>query len=82
MSSSFKFPAWDILLQGLELLWHFSWLEMPCPCYVMKRKGRDLPWPGAWGRWFEMESGLECVLEPGTWKATLAKSASLLSLLP
>lgn len=47
VSSSFKFPAWDIFLWGLELLWHFSWLKMPCPCYVMKRKGRDLPWPGA-----------------------------------
>lgn len=77
MSSPFKFPAWDLFLGGQELLWSSSWLEMPCLWCVMNRKGRGLPWLGPGGGGLEMWSKLECVLEPGTWKAALAESTSL-----
>lgn len=77
VSSPFKFPAWDLFLGDQELLWRSSWLEMPCPCCVMNRKGRGLPWLRSGGGGLEMCSKLECVLEPGIWEAALAESTSL-----
>lgn len=59
-AQSLQVPCLGPLFRGQELLWLLSYLEMPCPCCVMKRKGRDLPWLGPGGGSLEMWSWSVC----------------------